>query len=405
MLPLLDITVERNAFGRQLDIVRGRPGVPSSATGRSMACSSGRRSSTGSVPTSTSSPAGRRTGRRGPPAERPRHGLPSGACRRDALPPTHGHAGGRARRSRRRRRATAAPDSARRREARPVSGRVRQGPRRAPDRPGGARRAVPAVPAARWPTRARSACRSAARRIGVFSLFRLPLGAFRPHDLLYVYEEEAGLRAWSGSSATVARRMDDRGARRDRRWPRPATSASGSSSTCCATVRSGGRSASTSPAPTTAGNVELFMQAGFARYGEELLLFRPPGEPLPEAWTDARAAEAGIRPALPLDALALARLYATVTPQPVQRLEAYRLGTGSARGPAGGCPRSSLDPDPALRRRRGVRPARRRAAGRTEPGSTRSSRSAWPRRTSPTTSRSSPAPNLTWRPWWSTASG
>ena len=25
--------------------------------------------------------------------------------------------------------------------------------------------------------------------IGVFSLFRLPLGAFRPHDLLFVYEE------------------------------------------------------------------------------------------------------------------------------------------------------------------------------------------------------------------------
>ena len=29
--------------------------------------------------------------------------------------------------------------------------------------------------------------------IGVFSLFRLPLGAFRPHDLLYVYEEDGRL--------------------------------------------------------------------------------------------------------------------------------------------------------------------------------------------------------------------
>ena len=27
-------------------------------------------------------------------------------------------------------------------------------------------------------------------RIGVFSLFRLPLGAFRPNDLLFVYEDE-----------------------------------------------------------------------------------------------------------------------------------------------------------------------------------------------------------------------
>ena len=26
--------------------------------------------------------------------------------------------------------------------------------------------------------------------IGVFSLFRLPLGAFRPNDLLYVYEQD-----------------------------------------------------------------------------------------------------------------------------------------------------------------------------------------------------------------------
>ena len=29
--------------------------------------------------------------------------------------------------------------------------------------------------------------------IGVFSLFRLPLGAFRPHDLMFVYEAEGRL--------------------------------------------------------------------------------------------------------------------------------------------------------------------------------------------------------------------
>ena len=29
--------------------------------------------------------------------------------------------------------------------------------------------------------------------IGMFSLFRLPLGAFRPHDLLFVYEDEGRL--------------------------------------------------------------------------------------------------------------------------------------------------------------------------------------------------------------------
>ena len=31
------------------------------------------------------------------------------------------------------------------------------------------------------------------------------------------------------------------------------------------------------------GNVELFMQAGFARYGEERVLYRPPARPLPRA--------------------------------------------------------------------------------------------------------------------------
>jgi DUF1365 family protein len=29
--------------------------------------------------------------------------------------------------------------------------------------------------------------------IGVFSLFRLPLGAFRPHDLMFVYEADGRL--------------------------------------------------------------------------------------------------------------------------------------------------------------------------------------------------------------------
>src|SRR3954454_15268670 len=29
--------------------------------------------------------------------------------------------------------------------------------------------------------------------IGMFSLFRLPLGAFRPHDLLFVYEDQCRL--------------------------------------------------------------------------------------------------------------------------------------------------------------------------------------------------------------------
>jgi hypothetical protein len=92
------------------------------------------------------------------------------------------------------------------------------------------------------------------------------------------------------------------------------------------------------------GNVELFMQAGFARYGDEIVLFRPSSERLPAPMPDAKAAEAGIRPATPTDALALARLYATLTPQPVQRLEALRLPDWERQGGQWRVPRSSLAP-------------------------------------------------------------
>jgi len=54
-------------------------------------------------------------------------------------------------------------------------------------------------------------------RIGVFSLFRLPLGAFRPNDLLFVYEDE---RRLSGLLRVErdgpSRRNDDRGVGRYR---------------------------------------------------------------------------------------------------------------------------------------------------------------------------------------------
>jgi hypothetical protein len=92
------------------------------------------------------------------------------------------------------------------------------------------------------------------------------------------------------------------------------------------------------------GNVELFMQAGFARYGQEMLLFRGPGPRLPQPWPDEKARAAGIRPCQPLDALPLARLYSSVTPQPVVRLEAYRLNDWERQGYTTRVPRSSLAP-------------------------------------------------------------
>ena len=105
------------------------------------------------------------------------------------------------------------------------------------------------------------------------------------------------------------------------------------------------------------GNVELFMQAGFVRYGEEMIL-APAGGPCrcPSRGPTRRRATARIRPATQLDALPLSRLYAAVTPAPGRAPRgdpARRLGApGHALAGAALQPRA----DPALRRRRGVRP-------------------------------------------------
>jgi hypothetical protein len=86
------------------------------------------------------------------------------------------------------------------------------------------------------------------------------------------------------------------------------------------------------------------MQAGFMRYGEERVLFRPSGDALPEPWSDDRALGCGIRPTTALDALPLARLYASATPAPVARLEAIRLADWERQGAHWRVPRSSLTP-------------------------------------------------------------
>jgi hypothetical protein len=180
--------------------------------------------------------------------------------------------------------------------------------------------------------------------IGVFSLFRLPLGAFRPHDLMFVYESE-------GRLAGLIR--VERESVRDE-WTIVELDGIGSSNAGdirFRLVQQLSREASKRGAvrlhvacADKDGNVELFMQAGFARYGEEVILYRPPQPSLPAAWKDARARSARIRPAVPIDAVALMRLYATATPQPVQRLEAIRLSDWERQGGNWRVPRSSLAP-------------------------------------------------------------
>jgi hypothetical protein len=180
--------------------------------------------------------------------------------------------------------------------------------------------------------------------IGVFSLFRLPLGAFRPNDLMYVYEGE-------GRIAGLVR--VERESIRDE-WTIVELDAVGMADAgdiryrlVQQILREGGKRGAARFHVACAdanGNVELLMQAGFMRYGEEQILFRPAKSKLPAPWTDAAAADARIRIVQSIDALALHRLYMAATPQPVARLEAIRLPDWERQGTHWRVPRSSLAP-------------------------------------------------------------
>ena len=180
--------------------------------------------------------------------------------------------------------------------------------------------------------------------IGVFSLFRLPLGAFRANDLMYVYEEE-------GHIAGLVR--VERESVRDE-WTIVELDAVGMANAgdiryrlVQQLLREGAKRAAARFHVACAdadGNVEILMQAGFMRYGEEHILFRSVDEALPAAWSEERAVACGIRPTTGLDALALTRLYSQATPAPVARLEAIRLADWERQGPHGRVPRSSLTP-------------------------------------------------------------
>ena len=127
------------------------------------------------------------------------------------------------------------------------------------------------------------------------------------------------------------------------------------------------------------------MQAGFARYGEETVLYRVAEQ------AAARAVDGREGPRLPDPAGDAARrgrrcsrLYAAATPQPVQRLEALRLADWERQGANWRVPRSSLAP---ILRFADVEAFVQETAGggRTARSSTASPRSASRRRTSRTT--------------------
>jgi hypothetical protein len=180
-------------------------------------------------------------------------------------------------------------------------------------------------------------------QIGIFSLFRLPLGYFQPHDRLYVYDEGGRIGGLArvehdslrNESTVVELDAIDRGDAGDIRYRLVQHLLRDGSKT--GTLRFHVACAD------RGGNVELFMQAGFARYGEEVVLYRSPEAPLPSPPV-ASAGAPYIRPTVPLDALRLDRLYRAATPLPVCRLEDYRLHDWERQGSQWRVPRSSLTP-------------------------------------------------------------
>ena len=183
-----------------------------------------------------------------------------------------------------------------------------------------------------------------ASHVSVFSLFRMPLGAFQPHDPLYVYEQAGGLAGLARADRDTQRdewtivELDavDQGDAGDIRFR-----------LVNHLLRDGSKRGAARFHVACAddhANVELFMQAGFVRYGEELILHRGVDEPWPDLPSDAAAARLGIRPAVPLDALPLDGLYRCVTPAPVARLEGYRLPDWERLSNGSRIPRSSLTP-------------------------------------------------------------
>ena len=131
------------------------------------------------------------------------------------------------------------------------------------------------------------------------------------------------------------------------------------------------------------------------RYGEEQVLFRAAGRAAARRrWSDERrrgrrdpARAAARRAAARAASTRASTPAAGPAPRGVRLPDWERQGTRLAR------PAQLARPDPALRRRRGVRPGVARRRQRRDAARRRSSRSASPRRTSRTTSSCSPGPS------------
>ena len=124
----------------------------------------------------------------------------------------------------------------------------------------------------------------------------------------------------------------------------PATSGSASSSTCCATAPSGAPPGSTSRARTPTTTSSCSCRRASSASATSGSCSGTPGGHCRRRWRTTRHVAPGIRSVTPFDAVALSRLYAAVTPAPVQRLECVRLPDWERQGRDCRVPRSSLVP-------------------------------------------------------------
>ncbi len=209
VFPLLDVTVERNAFGRQLDSFEtdAADADPGRSTGARDIHQSPHNRARGTRGRG-SGQAARPACRGGEAAECHRHLVPPGAGRRNPHPSPHGHDGGRVRRA-------AARGPPRMGPSRGRSGRPgeRPSPPRPADRSRRPRGALPALPAGK---RRRALAglareRSADRRLQPVPVAARRLPAERP--ALRLRGRAPHLRPASSGARRLARRVDDRRAR------------------------------------------------------------------------------------------------------------------------------------------------------------------------------------------------
>ena len=184
-----------------------------------------------------------------------------------------------------------------------------------------------------------------ASQISVFSLFRMPLGAFQPHDPLYIFEDDGRLSGLARVDRDTHRdewtivELDavDHGDAGDIRFRLVQH-----------LLRDGAKRGAERfhvACSDKGGNVEIFMQAGFVRYGEENILYRPPDLPWP-ALPGEKASRRGAHPAERAHGRAAAppALPGRHAAAGLRASRATASRTGSGRATSGAFPRSALTP-------------------------------------------------------------